>query len=233
MPLLGRDARCSSHSALRSSAAELLTPEVFNELEPIRRHSHSACAVGDTAILFGGQTTEGFSNDVVLLKPVQCVARRMETQGTSPQPRANHAATVVGHGGVHLLVSGGRSLEQVFGDIHILNMASLTWHVPISHRFDAPHTALLATRFSHTAVTIAVDRVAIFGGYGDNGRFCPARLQVRSAGPLDASSRSSYPSHPWPPLSRLARRVARRHGCHARCTRYAGHARHVRCIRCR
>lgn len=153
---------------------------------PSARTYHSAVAVGDRVIIFGGNDAKKSFNSVHVLQKAgvadtwtwfhPCVV------GTPPQARTGHSATLVGDS--KILIFGGWDPQQegpqatrVFDDSFLLNTETWEWEAVVVHKpkavtgdegpgqEDSDASALaLPGRVGHRAVVDATSKVYIFGG---------------------------------------------------------------------
>ncbi|KAK9805604.1 hypothetical protein WJX72_007339 [[Myrmecia] bisecta] len=101
-------------------------------LSPPRRADHTAllwryCDDGvwkDLIVCFGGSGDSGTLNDVWLYDMRWNRWTEAFCAGTPPAPRSSHAAAIVGD---LMIIFGGQSRTHVFGDLHVLQLVSLTW----------------------------------------------------------------------------------------------------------
>ncbi|KAG2435934.1 hypothetical protein HXX76_007129 [Chlamydomonas incerta] len=129
----------------------------------LERASHSATVVGSSILIVGGRRgSNQFFADLLKFDTashtwtVVCPAIP-----NGFRARANHTATLVG--GRQLWVVSGSDKENVLDDVHVLDVATMTWSKP-QIRGDAA----LLKRTAHAADLHPTDpsSILLFGGYG-------------------------------------------------------------------
>ncbi|KAG2433071.1 hypothetical protein HYH02_012775 [Chlamydomonas schloesseri] len=129
----------------------------------LERASHTATVVGSSVLIVGGRRgSNQFFADLLKFDTtshtwtVVCPAIP-----NGFRARANHTATLVG--GRQLWVVSGSDKENVLDDVHVLDVASMTWSKP-QIRGDAA----LLKRTAHSADLHPTDpsTILLFGGYG-------------------------------------------------------------------
>ena len=95
---------------------------------PCPRGSHSAALVDDAIFIFGGYGGVGYSrrdfNDLHALCTKTWQWFQLETKGDAPKPRSGHKS-VYFNGKLYLM--GGWNAAETFDDVHVLDIASMTW----------------------------------------------------------------------------------------------------------
>lgn len=149
---------------------------------PNARTYHSAVAVGDRIIIFGGNDAKKSFNSVHVLQKKAGAADTWTwfhpcVVGTPPQARTGHSAALVD--GAKILINGGWDPQQegpqatkVFDDSFLLNTETWEWEAVVVHKAkamtseeDAGETLMLPGRVGHRAVVDASSsKVYIFGG---------------------------------------------------------------------
>ena len=124
---------------------------------PEPRHGHSTVwDESDSLIVFGGAHGTHCLADVHVLSLSTGFWSRPACRGTAPNPRANHSAALIS--ATLMLVFGGCSAAGAFmNDVHILDIATFTWHQP-GVVGPAP-----SARYGH-ACQVLDGRVVILGG---------------------------------------------------------------------
>ncbi|GAQ89906.1 hypothetical protein KFL_005750070 [Klebsormidium nitens] len=126
---------------------------------------HSATAVGQRLLVFGGERTHAHGNsmkttsfnDVSVFDTDAMVWFAAHTTGQPPTARAGHSATALTNG--QILIFGGISGSKWLNDASVLNTGSWSWSRPVIK--GTPPKA----RCYQTATQIG-SRVVIFGGNG-------------------------------------------------------------------
>lgn len=130
---------------------------------PRRSFGHSSVVWRDTLYLFGGRHDQTHYGSLDTLNlPTRKWRANVATEGMQPTARRLHTAVVDGRAGIMYMVGGGRTGEQMGpGDMHELDLASLTWsRGPSPPNFDCmSHTCVLACRGPSPAGCLLV-----FGG---------------------------------------------------------------------
>ncbi|XP_050979994.1 kelch domain-containing protein 1 isoform X5 [Labeo rohita] len=101
----------------------------------------------------------GWNNEVHMFEPVSATWTEPLTQGQSPEPRASHASTTLGHKGY---ICGGLEMQMI--DIHCLDLVTWTW-TQIEHQA----ASLPRGRTLHTLTAISDDTLFLFGGLSTSG----------------------------------------------------------------
>ena len=124
---------------------------------PEPRHGHSTIwDESDSLIVFGGAHGTHCLADVHVLSLSTGFWSRRTCRGTAPTPRSNHSAALISP--TLMLVFGGCTAAGAFmNDVHILDIATFTWHQP-GVVGPAP-----AARYGH-ACQVLDGRVVILGG---------------------------------------------------------------------
>jgi hypothetical protein len=82
-------------------------------------------------IAYGGNTDDGFVNDVWQFDTKLNSWSKLDTRGVKAPASAYHSAVVVGN---HMWVFGGRNDKSVLGDeVYVLDLDILTWQKPLLH----------------------------------------------------------------------------------------------------
>eukprot|EP00753_Platysulcus_tardus_P007894 PLAT15521.1.p1 GENE.PLAT15521.1~~PLAT15521.1.p1 ORF type:complete len:836 (+),score=438.77 PLAT15521.1:38-2545(+) len=137
---------------------------------PSKREGHSAVALEDYIIVFGGCFLDkACFASVELLDTTEKRWRRVKTRGDGPTAREGHSATLVG---THMYVFGGSSEEGYLNDLYVLkaepgnhgggNELIMSWgHPDVTGQ-------LPSAREGHSAITYD-GRIYVFGGYTERG----------------------------------------------------------------
>ncbi|GLD98101.1 hypothetical protein PINS_up006798 [Pythium insidiosum] len=179
---------------------------------PSARTYHSAVAVGDSIVYFGGNDAKKSFNSVHVLRksattPDVWVWFHPCVVGAPPRARTGHSATVVDNSKILIFggwdpQSGGEGITEVFDDAFLLNTETWEWEaVALSEKSEpgsessASSSDVSATqpslsrrrgRVGHCAV-LAENAVLLFGGQNAS--------EQRLSG-IDALTFSSLPSQP-------------------------------------
>nr|XP_027107964.1 uncharacterized protein LOC113727807 isoform X1 [Coffea arabica] len=134
------------------------SPEVKGNV-PVPRDSHSAVAISNRLILYGGDSGDRYQGDVDMLDMDTLTWSRMDIQGSSPGARAGHSSVNIE---TKVYVIGGVAHKQYYNDVWILDIVSCSWS-QLDICGQKPRG-----RFSHTAVVTNLDTVTVFGGCGED-----------------------------------------------------------------
>ncbi|KAJ0979943.1 hypothetical protein J5N97_015417 [Dioscorea zingiberensis] len=135
------------------------SPQVKGDL-PAPRDSHTAVAVGNKLLIYGGDCGDRYHGDVDVLDMENMTWSPLVVQGPSPGVRAGHAAVTFG---TKVYVIGGVGDKQYYSDVWVLDVTTCFW-TPLEIRGQQAQG-----RFSHTAVITGTD-IAIYGGCGEDER---------------------------------------------------------------
>ncbi|KAI6692347.1 hypothetical protein NL676_020057 [Syzygium grande] len=136
-----------------------MSPEVKGEI-PVPRDSHSAVAMENRLVVYGGDCGNRYLGDVDILDTDTMTWSKLNVQGFSPGVRAGHGAVSIG---TKIYVLGGVGDKHYYNDIWVLDMVNHLWTQLGAHG-QQPRG-----RFSHTAVALGTD-IAIYGGCGEDER---------------------------------------------------------------
>ena len=135
----GKGARVSEVDGEYLNDMHVLDPETWawkeiagrSRVIPPARAFHSASAIDDRIIIFGGACAEGTTddfncrNDVWSFKLDVREWVQITMAGEPPAPRAAHtAASVSAGGGQQVIVFGGTDGDGVFDDVHLMQVTS-------------------------------------------------------------------------------------------------------------
>ncbi|KAJ8492059.1 hypothetical protein OPV22_013780 [Ensete ventricosum] len=135
------------------------SPEVKGD-PPAPRDSHTAIAIGDKLLIYGGDCGDRYHGEVDVLNMETMTWSRLAVKGSSPGVRAGHAAVNIG---TKVYVVGGVGDKQYYSDVWVLDVGTCSW-AQLEIRGQQPQG-----RFSHTAVVTNND-IAIYGGCGEDER---------------------------------------------------------------
>ncbi|XP_030546990.1 acyl-CoA-binding domain-containing protein 4-like isoform X2 [Rhodamnia argentea] len=136
-----------------------MSPEVEGEI-PVPRDSHSAVAMENKLVVYGGDCGNRYLGDVDVLDTDTMTWSKLTVQGFTPGVRAGHGAVSIG---TKIYVLGGVGDKHYYNDIWVLDMVNHLWT-----RLGA-HGQQPRGRFSHTAVALGTD-ISIYGGCGEDER---------------------------------------------------------------
>ncbi|KAI0528912.1 hypothetical protein KFK09_001456 [Dendrobium nobile] len=134
-------------------------PEVKGD-PPAPRDSHTAVAIGNKLLIYGGDCGDRYHGEVDVLDTDAMSWSRLMVQGSSPGVRAGHATVTIG---TKVYIIGGVGDKQYYSDVWVLDVATCAW-TQLDIRGQQPQG-----RFSHTAVVANAD-IAIYGGCGEDER---------------------------------------------------------------
>ncbi|XP_034015396.1 tip elongation aberrant protein 1 [Thalassophryne amazonica] len=181
LSLLSGDKACSNALYIFNPEFELWYQPIVEGEKPLPRFGHSATLISDKLIIFGGQKTATYLNDLHLLDLGFMEYTAVKCGNMPPLPRGFHAALPVSDNTI--LVSGGCSTVGVLQDVHIFNTDTNMWSSVasplLSSRPRAGHSmiSLGCTSFANTEKQKQGDRVTIkcrllvFGGSDCSGSF--------------------------------------------------------------
>ncbi|KAK1320010.1 Acyl-CoA-binding domain-containing protein 4 [Acorus calamus] len=135
------------------------SPEV-NGVLPAPRDSHTAVAVENRLIIYGGDCGDRYHGEVDVLDMDTMSWSRLAVHGSLPGVRAGHAAVNIG---TKVYVIGGVGDKNYYNDVWILDVHTCSW-TQLDIRGQPPQG-----RFSHSAVVTDSD-IAIYGGCGEDER---------------------------------------------------------------
>ncbi|XP_051872080.1 uncharacterized protein zgc:163014 [Pristis pectinata] len=151
-------------------------PIVVGE-RPLPRCGHSATLLRDKLILFGGNRSRMFLNDLHILDLGYMEYINVQIPGP-PAPRCRHAAVPVNENKV--LISGGYNLTGALQDVFIFNTDTYSWS-SLYH-----HTLCSVPRAGHSLVYLSSSqsstgtclKLLVFGGSNSTGQFYNDTVQV-------------------------------------------------------
>ncbi|XVE89556.1 hypothetical protein DITRI_Ditri20bG0005500 [Diplodiscus trichospermus] len=127
---------------------------------PAPRDSHSAVAMGNKLVVYGGDCGDRYHGDVDIFDMDTSTWSRLAVQGSLPGVRAGHAAVNIG---TKVFIIGGVGDKHYYNDVWVLDMCSNRWD-QLDICGQQPQG-----RFSHTAVFTESD-IVIYGGCGEDER---------------------------------------------------------------
>ncbi|CAO3563804.1 unnamed protein product [Mortierella alpina] len=157
----GKDVKnkCSdSLYVLHTVRKEWNKPTILGLL-PAPRHSHSACVIGTTMYIFGGQFNSYYLNDIASfdMKSLNTASpkwNRLEPASDLPPARAGHCAAA--HDG-KIYIFGGADEQFFYNDIWCYD--------PLANQWEAvPAFGVLPTSRQGHASTVVDDTMYIYGG---------------------------------------------------------------------
>ncbi|EOY11668.1 Galactose oxidase/kelch repeat superfamily protein, putative isoform 2 [Theobroma cacao] len=135
------------------------SPQVRGHI-PVPRDSHSAVAIGNKLVVYGGDCGDRYHGDVDVFDMDTSTWSRLAVQGSLPGVRAGHAAVNIG---TKVLIIGGVGDKHYYNDVWVLDVNACSW-AQLDICGQQPQG-----RFSHTAVFSESD-IAIYGGCGEDER---------------------------------------------------------------
>ncbi|XP_039032195.1 rab9 effector protein with kelch motifs-like isoform X3 [Hibiscus syriacus] len=135
------------------------SPQVRGHI-PVPRDSHSAVAIGNKLVVYGGDCGDRYHGDVDIFDMDASTWSRLAVQGSVPGVRAGHAAVNVG---AKVFIIGGVGYKHYYNDVWVLDVNACCW-TQLDICGQQPQG-----RFSHTAV-LAESDIAIYGGCGEDER---------------------------------------------------------------
>ncbi|XVF41760.1 hypothetical protein PTKIN_Ptkin01aG0306300 [Pterospermum kingtungense] len=135
------------------------SPQVRGHI-PVPRDSHSAVAIGNKLIVYGGDCGDRYHGDVDMFDMDTSTWSRLAVQGSLPGVRAGHAAVNIG---TKVFIIGGVGDKHYYNDVWILDVTACCWG-QLDICGQQPQG-----RFSHAAVLTESD-IAIYGGCGEDER---------------------------------------------------------------
>ncbi|MBA0787689.1 hypothetical protein Gotri_027206 [Gossypium trilobum] len=125
---------------------------------PVPRDSHSAVAIGNKLVVYGGDCGDRYHGDVDVFDMDNSTWSRLAVQGSLPGVRAGHAAVSIG---TKVFIIGGVGDKHYYNDVWVLDVSARCW-AQLDICGQQPQG-----RFSHTAVFTESD-IAIYGGCGED-----------------------------------------------------------------
>ncbi|GMI65428.1 hypothetical protein HRI_000212000 [Hibiscus trionum] len=135
------------------------SPQVRGHI-PVPRDSHSAVAIGNKLVVYGGDCGDRYHGDVDIFDMDTSTWSRLTVQGSLPSVRAGHAAVNIG---AKVFVLGGVGDKHYYNDVWVLDVNACCW-TQLDIFGQQPQG-----RFSHTAV-LAESDIAVYGGCGEDER---------------------------------------------------------------
>ncbi|XP_022720144.1 acyl-CoA-binding domain-containing protein 4-like isoform X2 [Durio zibethinus] len=135
------------------------SPQVRGHI-PVPRDSHSAVAIGNKLVVYGGDCGDRYHGDVDMFDMDTSTWSRLAVQGSLPGVRAGHAAVNIG---TKVFIIGGVGDKHYYNDVWVLDVNACCW-AQLDLCGQQPQG-----RFSHTAVFTESD-IAIYGGCGEDER---------------------------------------------------------------
>ncbi|XP_068662718.1 uncharacterized protein [Aristolochia californica] len=135
------------------------SPEAKGDL-PAPRDSHTAVAVENKLIVYGGDCGDRYHGEVDVLDTDTLTWSRLPVQGSSPGVRAGHVAVNIGS---KVYIIGGVGDKHYYNDVWVLNVSTCSWS-QLGICGQSPQG-----RFSHSAV-VADSDITIYGGCGEDER---------------------------------------------------------------
>ncbi|KAJ4955110.1 hypothetical protein NE237_011893 [Protea cynaroides] len=134
-------------------------PKVNGDL-PAPRDSHTAVAINNKLLVYGGDCGDRYHGDVDVLNMDTLTWSKLAVRGSSPGVRAGHVSV---NFGTKVYVVGGVGDKHYYNDVWVLDVSTCSWS-QLDVGGQKPQG-----RFSHTAVVTNSD-IAIYGGCGEDER---------------------------------------------------------------
>lgn len=134
------------------------SPQVNGDI-PVPRDSHSAVAIENKLIVYGGDCGVRYQGDVDILDMDTMTWLKLAVHGPSPGVRAGHVA-VCYHTKVYVI--GGVGDKKYYNDVWFLDTSTCLW-TRLEICGQKPQG-----RFSHTAAVTMDTNIAIYGGCGED-----------------------------------------------------------------
>ncbi|KAK4047705.1 hypothetical protein OIV83_005213 [Microbotryomycetes sp. JL201] len=134
---------------------------------PSKRRAHTAFVYEDKILVFGGGNGTNALNDMHALdvSDLEDLAwTGLETYGQVPVARGYHTSNLVGDGS-KCVMYGGSDGSECFGDVHILDLDTLTWSgVDLVVDQQSFENQAGFPRLSHSTTTVG-SNLLVFGGH--------------------------------------------------------------------
>ncbi|XP_032404086.1 kelch domain-containing protein 2 isoform X1 [Xiphophorus hellerii] len=124
-PSNGLGDKCSNALYIFNPEYELWYQPIVEGDKPLPRFGHSATLLGQKLVIFGGQMTAAYLNDLHVLDLGLMEYTAVKCANRPPLPRGFHAAAPVL--GNRILISGGRSAIGPLQDVHVFNTDTGMW----------------------------------------------------------------------------------------------------------
>ncbi|XP_023208009.1 acyl-CoA-binding domain-containing protein 5-like isoform X3 [Xiphophorus maculatus] len=124
-PSNGLGDKCSNALYIFNPEYELWYQPIVEGDKPLPRFGHSATLLGQKLVIFGGQMTAAYLNDLHVLDLGLMEYTAVKCANRPPLPRGFHAAAPVL--GNRILISGGRSAIGPLQDVHVFNTDTDMW----------------------------------------------------------------------------------------------------------
>ncbi|XP_014825546.1 PREDICTED: kelch domain-containing protein 2-like isoform X4 [Poecilia mexicana] len=179
-PINGLGDKCSNALYIFSPEYELWYQPIVEGDKPLPRFGHSATLLGRKLVIFGGQMTAAYLNDLHVLDLGLMEYTAVKSANMPPLPRGFHAAAPVLDN--RILISGGCSAIGALQDVHVFNTDTSMW--------SSVACPLLCSkpRAGHSMINLQTEQgenrnikctVLVFGGsdcsgsfYNDTQKFC-------------------------------------------------------------
>ncbi|XP_054894430.1 RING finger protein B [Poeciliopsis prolifica] len=178
-PRNGVGDKCSNALYIFSPEYEIWYQPIVEGDKPLPRFGHSATLLGQKLVIFGGQMTAAYFNDLHVLDLGLMEYTAVKCANMPPLPRGFHAAAPVLDN--RILISGGCSAIGALQDVHVFNTDIRMW--------SSVACPLLCSkpRAGHSMINLQTEQgennikctVLVFGGsdcfdsfYDDTQKFC-------------------------------------------------------------
>ncbi|XP_037551288.1 rab9 effector protein with kelch motifs [Nematolebias whitei] len=119
------DGSCSNALYIFNPEHELWYKPIVEGNKPLSRFGHSSTLLSQKLVIFGGQKTATYLNDLHVLDLGMMEYTAVKSANMPPLPRGFHAAVPVLDD--RILISGGCSAIGALLDVHIFNIDTLMW----------------------------------------------------------------------------------------------------------
>uniref|UniRef100_A0A8C8DTC0 Zgc:163014 n=1 Tax=Oryzias sinensis TaxID=183150 RepID=A0A8C8DTC0_9TELE len=119
------DKCCTNALYIFNPEYELWYQPIVDGDKPLARFGHSATLLSQKLVIFGGQKSAAYLNDLHVLDLGFMEYTAVKSANMPPLPRGFHAALPVSDN--RILVSGGCSAVGALQDVHIFNMDTCMW----------------------------------------------------------------------------------------------------------
>ncbi|KAM4723457.1 kelch domain-containing protein 2 [Anableps anableps] len=117
--------KCSNALYIFSPEYELWYQPIVEGVKPLPRFGHSATLLGQKLVIFGGQMSAAYLNDLHVLDLGLMEYTAVKCANMPPLPRGFHVAAPVLDN--RILVSGGCSAIGALQDVHVFNTDTSMW----------------------------------------------------------------------------------------------------------
>jgi hypothetical protein len=129
-----------------------------NSHKPKNRYYHTACAINDVMLVFGGRDHDDRFGDLHAFDPRKLEWSQPKTSGSVPGIHSGHSACTIGN---KMFLYGGFSGNQTLHEMYILNTETMEWSNPVLQCGPSG-------RYLHTMAPMG-SRIMMFGGCTEGG----------------------------------------------------------------